>query len=723
MKVTKNILREMIEAEINLLNEATERTGFLNLRGAQKTIEKLGKLLRKYKAATDDTNQQDRRMQRFDRLWSAIKGGIVLSDLKIGDVKTPLGEIVYEAAQTGTPPLISAAQIGLIEGGRTATDRADPDVDRTATQMAAAVSEIEEEETAEETEEANVEDASADESEQAQEGGETEPSAESTAMLTAMAEEGKVLQRGSKSAKVGLLQDALRARLGNMSHQWLGALGDSDNDYGRKTELAVKAVQTKYGLTPDGAAGPNTAASLLANENDTGAPVSRGSGSSSEESTPEAIQLVWDEDNNVHYSEQSHTANNDSGEPTEYNLWIRKGNKDYHANGKYAEVTRAEIEALNESKSIIERFNSYLNEIEFTTGRDVNDVPTEAGEDGEAVTGPVVTVTGGPEAGTEPEAVGEPSEDSINAATEALQELATTLRRQLVIIADENEEQMNKPVYRNTDEALILKNLRKFDNLAEEYYEACLSHVAIFTVTTPIPQTILTPTEYHYNHLKAAGAGLDAVETAQEKRDAVVSWYDTELHGSEYQEMKRIIERNARALTANSSEVMASGATEQQATIASTNTHIRELVVVIKETAKTIGENSYDAGWLEAGDSIGDDADEEAVMTALENFNVAAQEFYEKAAQTISDNELSVPTPSEMLLAYYKRSVTSDDKAESVQDMANQMAEFLELRGHVRILNRNNRSYSNYVSGDLESRDDAITESLSYDRFQKLAGI
>jgi len=701
MKVTKNILREIIEAEMNLLNEDegdVERTGWLGWRNPQRTLNALLNWLDKDDRLGDlptDASDRDRDRKRkfktkFEMIWSQIDGAIIQSDIDENQTLKGIFDRAVVKEWIGTTAATSMASGKTASGIQAPIDPVTVDIPTD-----------------------DDEDDTATEETSSQTGGETDLSPESITMLTAMKDNGSVLKRRMKGDKVGLLQDALRARLGNMSHQWLGAAGESDKDYGGKTELAVKAVQTKYGLSDDGAAGPNTAASLLANAEATGSAVSRGSGSSPEEAASAEIALVWDPAKSVWWYQGEHKADG-----TDYTLWIRKGNRDYHANATYSEVTTADIVGLNESKSIIERFNSYLNEIEFTAGTPVNNEPAEVGEDGEAVAGPVVTVTGGPEAGA-----GEPSEDSISTATEALEELATALRRQLVSIADENEEQMNKSWYRDTDEALILENLRTFDNLAEEYYESCLSHVAIFTDSTPIPSTILTPTEYHYKHLKDAGAKLDAAETAQEKRNAVVSWYDTELHGAQYQEMKRIIERNARALTANSSEVMASGATEQQATITSTNTHIRELVLVIKETAKTIGENSYGYSATEWGGGGGENADEEAVMTALGNFNVAAQEFYERAAQTISDNELNVPTPSEMLLAYYKRSVTSDDKAETVQEMSDEIKEFLDLGGHVRILNRNNRSYSSYVSGDLTSTDGAITESLSYDRFQKLAGI
>ena len=700
MKVTKNILREIIEAEIKLLNEAdgdVERTGLLGWRSPQKTLNALLKWLDKDDRIGDisaDSSESDRNKKRkykrkFEMIWSQIDGAIIQSDIEE-----------------------NATLSGILDRG-IEKDWIDDDArtqmsaGQTASGIEAPIAEI----TVELPEDDDDEDASADESEQAQEGGETELSAESTAMLTAMAEEGKVLQRGSKSAKVGLLQDALRARLGNMSHQWLGALGDSDNDYGRKTKLAVEEVQKKYGLTPDGAAGPNTAASLLANEKADGAPVSRGSGSSSEEAASDEINLVWDEENRVHYSEQPHTANNDSGEPTEYNLWIRKGNKDYHANGTYAEVTPTEIEALSESKSIIERFNSYLNEIVFTTGSVVNDEPAEAGDDGEAVTGPVVTVTGGPEAGTEPEAVGEPSEDSINAATEALTSIRNRFKRSIGSLS--RAIKLEGSSWFNVEEDKVMTDLESFDEKAEAYYEECSEHVAILSQAGRSLDGWKTPSEYLYNNLKDASS-MDSADGRENQRDELVSWFDRFFARGQFAKMKRIIERNARPLTANSSEVMASGTTEQQETIDTINGNIRTLVTVIKTTAKTIGENSYNSAV-----QFGDEADEDAVMAALEAFEDSAQQFYEDVSQIIVDNNFNVLTPTLMLLAYYKRSVTSDDSAESVEGMILEMEEFLAFGNEDRmkdIINSNNVGYQAYVRGD-------ISESLSYDRFQKLAGI
>lgn len=406
MKVTKRILREMIEAEINLLNEATERTGFLNIRGAQRTIEKLGKRLRKYLAAEEGSNQQDRRRQRFLRLWNAISGGVVKDDLEIDGNKTELGNVVDEARAAG---LISQEETTNIDNDLTASGRSDPDPTRTQQQMAAAIEENEAEEEAEEEEGVATPEeppgdteASSSDSVSAQEGGETDLSAESTEMLTTMKTQGGILKRGSSGSKVGLLQDALRSRLGTMSHQWLGAAGQSDSDFGGKTKAAVEAIQTKYGITKDGVVGPNTAASLLADAAATGtaparrrpAPSAGGEPAAQEEETrptnPFGGQGQWNEDAEVWYADgwdQASAAAEEGGFIT--SVKIENDDTIYYVKIDGDNLTTDDIDDLqgiddgmNEASSYFNRFTQILNEIEHMKDeRTYSDVASEEAEE------------------------------------------------------------------------------------------------------------------------------------------------------------------------------------------------------------------------------------------------------------------------------------------------------------------------------------------------------
>lgn len=63
------------------------------------------------------------------------------------------------------------------------------------------------------------------------------------------------LKLGSKGDDVKILQKALNAKGFNC--------GIADGSFGNKTDIAVKAFQTKFGLKADGVVGPNTWAKLI----------------------------------------------------------------------------------------------------------------------------------------------------------------------------------------------------------------------------------------------------------------------------------------------------------------------------------------------------------------------------------------------------------------------------------------------------------------------------
>jgi hypothetical protein len=372
MKITKNILREIVESEMNLLNEAQQRTGFLNLRSAERTVGKLETLLAKWSGAGISGPRKDRLRQRFMRLWNAIAGGIMLSDLELeeGGDRTPLGTVVDRAIELG---LLQSNVTTSTEGGNTATNTEDPDLNRTRDQLQAALAEVEaeeaEEEAAAEEEPEEAEAESASEDSPAQDGGETDLSTESVAMLTTIATQGGVLKSGNRGPKVKLLQDALRTRLGDMSHQWLGGPGKSDSDFAGNTKLAVKALQGKYNITADGVVGRNTAASLLAGEAATGsAPVRRrtapdDAGTAAESTTPDrptelGSGFAWDPELEIWWSDMDHSYDGDT-----YNLWIRKGDDEWHANGSHDDLEISDFESpANESKSLSARLGMILSE-------------------------------------------------------------------------------------------------------------------------------------------------------------------------------------------------------------------------------------------------------------------------------------------------------------------------------------------------------------------------
>ena len=306
MKVTKNILREMIEAEINLLNE-------VNLSRMSNDIDDV--------FIDPDVEAGDLRLKQE---YSTSEGKASLraqvDEWIDKDVKEP-SEYSMTSRRNYARNIrtkIQRIDFLLSEEGLSYGDTSEPSS---------------EEETPGETE------ASSSDSVAAQEGGETDLSAESTAMLTTMKTQGGILKRGSSGSKVGLLQDALRARLGTMSHQWLGVAGESDSDFGGKTKAAVEAIQTKYGITKDGVVGPNTAASLLADAAATGTAPARSRSAPSADGEPAAQETyaslnpfgndigMWNPDAKVWFATnwaRASTASKDAG----YNTAIKLENED-----------------------------------------------------------------------------------------------------------------------------------------------------------------------------------------------------------------------------------------------------------------------------------------------------------------------------------------------------------------------------------------------------------
>jgi peptidoglycan hydrolase-like protein with peptidoglycan-binding domain len=287
MKVTKRILREIIEAEMNLLDEAvenaTERTGFLNWRSSERTIAKLTKLLDDDGDGNEGTARQQRnRREKFVRIWNQIDGGIQPEDVQASD---DLKDIIDRGiAKTW----IVAATESNLEAGNTATGEEVP-VPEVDVNLGS---------------ETDEEDASAADGTPAATSDSGTPSTTATgaggtltaqeqAMLTAIATQGgRVLKRGSKGTRVRLLQEALIVRLGTDSEA-IANLGEPDGDFGGKTEAAVLLLQRKYEIEADGAVGPNTAASLLADEGATGSrPQRRRQQQPETETTPEEVAEV-----------------------------------------------------------------------------------------------------------------------------------------------------------------------------------------------------------------------------------------------------------------------------------------------------------------------------------------------------------------------------------------------------------------------------------------------
>jgi peptidoglycan hydrolase-like protein with peptidoglycan-binding domain len=118
-------------------------------------------------------------------------------------------------------------------------------------------------------------------------------------------------------------------------------------------------------------------------------------------------------------------------------------------------------------------------------------------------------------------------------------------------------------------------------------------------------------------------------------------------------------------------------------------------------------------------DTFGDNSDEDKVMIAINAWDKAATKFYIDNSQRIIENELVIETPTELLFTAYNQNVTSDDSAATVDEMIDEMDEFLG-GGNYSIMKtqieRNNSPYSQHARQNQN-------ESFTFDRFSKLAGL
>jgi peptidoglycan hydrolase-like protein with peptidoglycan-binding domain len=267
MKVTKNILREMIEAEMKLLNEA--RT----VNAINKSLAQAQKLI-KDEIALAKKESRDKKLLRdlgdgagqklFDRLTKDKKKLAGWTLIKNNDTVSDLTAAIDQSLATMTT---EQGVLDKIAAGVKAAELANksPDDDDTAGVGAAAQS------SGSSTSDSGTPSTTAT----GALGTLTEPE---KAMLQAIATKGgRVLKRGSKSPKVGLLQSALAKRLTG-DDTAITALGKPDNAFGPKTKAAVEKLQTAYGMSGsdlDGKVGKNTAASLLKGARDSGVAVRR----------------------------------------------------------------------------------------------------------------------------------------------------------------------------------------------------------------------------------------------------------------------------------------------------------------------------------------------------------------------------------------------------------------------------------------------------------------
>jgi hypothetical protein len=115
----------------------------------------------------------------------------------------------------------------------------------------------------------------------------------------------------------------------------------------------------------------------------------------------------------------------------------------------------------------------------------------------------------------------------------------------------------------------------------------------------------------------------------------------------------------------------------------------------------------------------GDGANEDEVVEQFRTWDHFSQAFYEDNSQFIVDNNLDVPTPTELLVKMYDNYVTKEDKASSKTELLVELDEFLEGQNLTTVTNQISRNDLPYSTNANRS----ISESFTVERFSKLAGL
>lgn len=180
-----------------------------------------------------------------------------------------------------------------------------------------------------------------------------------------------VIRSGQRGDSVRALQRILITRLNQNGLESVAtAMGEPDGAFGPKTKDAVEALQRKYDIDDDGVVGRQTASAILANDHvETQATrlrssqrddQSAGEEEAAQPSRPSDLgaSFQWREELQAWFSERTHEYGGES-----YDLWIRKDGKDFHTNGSIGAVELSDFpEGMEESKSLSERLGMILSE-------------------------------------------------------------------------------------------------------------------------------------------------------------------------------------------------------------------------------------------------------------------------------------------------------------------------------------------------------------------------
>jgi peptidoglycan hydrolase-like protein with peptidoglycan-binding domain len=568
MKVTKSILKEMIESEI-----VNERIGQrVDLRGNAAQVSKL-------QAAVDNKDKS-----KFDRWWRNEFANIDQADIKDANHGAALKKAIKGAIALGWLP---TGFLSGLSAGRTSAGLSVPEEKVTPVQTSKA-------------------------------------SKSDISILDYLLKGGSVLKFGSSGSKVLALQNILNARL--QSHGKQDKLIEVTGTFDSATKKAVETMQGVYDIQVDGIVGRQTWLALKTDGAEKAAVTSRagaapasGKADTAEEEAaaiaaakvaakvaaksderPEkpGPMFLWDSQKLVWYADHNHYYKDETPEAPIYQLWIVKDDEDFHikmeTGDTWANVTQSDIDSL-ETAAMKEPV------------KEVDPVPLDAGPapTNESYSlasvmllefSPATTRTNNHPENTERDEVGRGDpiltlEEQEEAITKRLSTFTNSIQKFGRILKIEAD----KPFYQDSDEKGAMQALKAFDQLASQLYDEMSDKILDYSKSGGDITKLKTPSQ-----MLARSGGWASPEDmiGTETSDGLDSFFSREEFGT----MSIIVKRNNFSLIEKARVVVASpdpGADPEE--ITRVNNELDVMMQAIKPIALIIAANSYDpndtVGW------------------------------------------------------------------------------------------------------------------------------
>jgi peptidoglycan hydrolase-like protein with peptidoglycan-binding domain len=449
-------------------------------------------------------------------------------------------------------------------------------------------------------------------------------------LLDYLSSGGSVLKFGSSGSKVTALQNILNTRLQSHGKPTIEVTGTFDS----ATKTAVETMQVEYGLQVDGIVGRQTWVALKTDGAERAAVTPRaerapadGAATAEEEAAAAAAaaaqpserpekpgpMFVWDSQKLVWYAYHNHYYKDENPQDSIYQLWIVKGDEDFHVKMEtgdtWANVTQNDIDSL-ETQAEMDAVAAEVDVIapdpdeadDAVVGADEVEVEDLALENRSYSLARVMllefsaaaTRTDNHPENTERDEVGRGDpiftlEEQEAVITARLQAFNNDIQGYGRVLAKEG----NKGRFTNSDEEAALQALAAFNQVAEGLYAELSDKVAEFKRAGGDITRLKTPSQ-----LLALSTGWGTVDNMIEKLDSF-------LAREEYGSMMITVKRNNFSLIEKAREVVASadpGADPEE--ITRVNNELDVMMQAIKPVALIIAVNSYDPnsgfGWRAA---------------------------------------------------------------------------------------------------------------------------